>query len=246
MKHTRRITTAGALTDSKEVRLMDFVKNENGCVKFTDTAGISHDIWELLLRRINHLGYALPDTDFLKEYFDRHVFLQPDQSREVLIVFGQMHEEKLYSPKQIKRDNQKAKEYFGTTTVPSLAGYLLTDGDMLLFSYEGYKRDMDHREISNVISTDDDDSTQAMYQFINYGNIRLQHNGFSLSRRPTRDQKQILYQMIYRQPELYVDITNTKGHVVKHMEYEYAFPGFVLGDIEAYFTSLCIDKKGDI
>ena len=246
MKHTRRMTTVGTSTDGKEVHLMNFVKNNNGCVKFTDTTGISHDIWELLLQRINHIGYNLPDTDFLKEYFDRHVFLQPDQSREVLIVFGQMHEEKLYSPKQIKRDNQKAKEYFGTTTVPSLAGYLLTDGDMLLFSYEGYKRDMDHREISNVISTDDDDSTQAMYQFINYGNIRLQHNGFSLSRRPTRDQKQILYQMIYRQPELYVDITNTKGHVVKHMEYEYAFPGFVLGDIEAYFTSLCIGKKGDI
>lgn len=240
MKHTKRATTAGTSTDSKEVCFMDFVKNNNGCVKFTDTAGISHDMWELLLRRINHIGYNFPDTDFLKEYFDRHTFLQPDQSKEVLIVFGQMHEEKLYSPKQIKKDNQKAKEYFGITTVPALAGYLLTDGDMLLFSYEGYKRDMDHREISNVISTDDDDSTRAMYQFINYGNIRLQHNGFSLSRRPTRDQKQILHQMIYRQPELYVDITNNEGCVVKEMKYEYAYPGFVLGDIEAYFDSLCI------
>lgn len=241
MKHTRHITTAGTLTGSKEVCLMDFVKNENSCVKFTDTAGISHDMWELLLRRINHLGYALSDTDSLKEYFDRHVFLQPDQSREVLIVFGQMHEEKLYSPKQIKKDNQKAKEYFGTTTVPALAGYLLTDGEMLLFSYEGYKRDMDHREISNVIGTGDIDPTQAMYQFINYGNIRLNNQGFSLSRRPTRDQKLILHRMIYRQPELYVDITNNKGHIVKHMEYEYVYPGFVLGDIEKYFDSLRID-----
>ena len=222
---------------------MTFEKNENGCICFTDTAGISADMWRLILNRFNHLGYAMPDTDSVKAYFDRHMFLQKDQSIEVLIIFGQMHEPDMYPEKQILTDNQKAKEYFGTTENPVLAGYLLTDGSMLLFSYEGYKRDMDHREIYDAIGTDMEESNDTMHRFVNYGNIRLGNHGFYIARRPNEKQKRMLSQIIRQNPELYVDIANSNGIVVKNMKYEFAGPATVLRDIEEYFQSIDVRQE---
>ena len=70
---------------------MDFEKREDGCIRFKDTDGINFDVWTKILNAINHLGYRLPDESFVKEYFNRGVFLQPDQSKEVLRVLNHEH-----------------------------------------------------------------------------------------------------------------------------------------------------------
>ena len=45
---------------------------------------------------------------------------------------------------------RKAEKAFGTTDRMPLAGYIDTNGKFLRFSYQGYMRDMDHREIRDV------------------------------------------------------------------------------------------------
>ncbi len=220
---------------------MNIEKNEKGCVRFADTDGITYEMWGRFLRSINHLGYAIPDEDALKRYFDRGVFLQSDQSRVVLDILNGTHSETRYSEKEIREANRKAKEHFGLTENSDFAGYILTDGDMLCFSYEGYKRDIDHRDIADAIDPEYeifDDKTDAMIRFIDYGNIRLKSIGFELIKKPTSAQKRELGYFINTTPDLFVDIANSEGKVVKTLEYHYVSPAQVFADIEEYFKSL--------
>ena len=220
---------------------MNFIKNEDGCIRFTDTKGIDFKTWTLLLNRINWLGYAIPDEDSVKMYFDRGTFLNLDQSIEVLKVFGELHEPEIYSPAAIERDNQIAKEHFGLTGSFKLAGYLLIDGDLLKFSYDGYIRNIDHREIACPLHIDTDDDTSAgLIQFINYGNIRLLGRGFELCKPPTPAQRRRLASFIRNTADLYVDIANYMGTVVKSFYYPLASPSEVFCDIDNYFDSLKI------
>lgn len=76
---------------------------------------------------------------------------------------------------------RKAEKAFGTTDRMPLAGYIDTNGKFLRFSYQGYMRDMDHREIRDVF--DDmalsygDSNSKALILFMDMGNIRLYGNG---------------------------------------------------------------------
>lgn len=128
---------------------MNFIRERNK-IKFTDTSGISRDTWTLLLNRINYLGYDLEDEDMLKAYFDRGHFLNEDQSLEVLKVFGEFHDESSVSEEEIKEYTKRAIKSFGLTNRLDLAGYLLTDGNLLKLSYNDYIRDIDHRDISEI------------------------------------------------------------------------------------------------
>lgn len=227
---------------------MQFVKNEKGCIMFTDLCGISHDTWEKIFYRINYLGYGMPDIESVVEYFSKPIYLQPDQSREVLKVFGQMHDTSEYSSEQIKTDIQNAMDYFGITESFKLAGYILTDGRLLNMSMQGYNRDTDHREISHVLKIDPDMESDlcpagscsyaGMVQFINYGNIRLFNNGFELTKRPTQSQRHTIARLIKEQPEIYTDIVNNRGLVITHFEYAYENQAVILNDIDSYFNAI--------
>lgn len=227
---------------------MQFVKNEKGCIMFTDLCGISHDTWEKIFYRINYLGYGMPDIESVVEYFSKPIYLQPDQSREVLKVFGQMQDTSEYSSEQIKTDIQNAMDYFGITESFKLAGYILTDGRLLNMSMQGYNRDTDHREISHVLKIDPDMESDlcpagscsyaGMVQFINYGNIRLFNNGFELAKRPTQSQRHTIARLIKEQPEIYTNIVNNKGLVITHFEYAYKNPTVILNDINGYFNAI--------
>lgn len=227
---------------------MKFVKNEKGCIMFTDLYGISHDTWEKIFNRINYLGYGMPDIESVVEYFNRQVYLQPDQSREVLKVFGQMQDTSEYSKEQIESDMQNAVRYFGLTDDFSLAGYILTDGSLLNMSAQGYDRDIDHREIYHVLGTKLDESPDScpdgscsyagMVQFINYGNIRLSSNGFELAKRPTASQRRTIVRLIQERQRIYVDIANNKGQIVAHFERVYENPAATLSDIDSYFDAI--------
>lgn len=221
-------------------------------IKFLETKGIPYHTWLKLLARINHLGYDMPNVDALRAYFDRGHYLNEDQSIEVLLVFGEMTPVEKISPAQRDKINRKAVDYFGETNRLSLAGYILTDGTLLKMSYDGYQRDIDHREIKDVLDYVDtsNDISAAMIEFINYGNIRLLDRGFEISQPPTEAQRKIISQYIRKVRNsdytyLYVDISNDEGRVVHTSEYDFPSISEVFSDIEKYFDSISLHYKGE-
>lgn len=138
-----------------------------------------------------------------------------------------------------------AKKEFGTTTDMREAGYLLPDGSMLDFSKknnggEPGRRGADHRDIARVIN-DRSYGTMTEYldDFINEGAIRLipESGAFSVAQQPTKEQKNILRNFIYRyNGEVDVEIYKD-GHSVANPYYrERTSPTRVLNDIDAYFN----------
>lgn len=225
---------------------MKYERNGNK-VRFLDTEGITTVTWRTLLSRINYLGYDLPDVKCLKDYFDRHTFLNEDQSIEVLKVFGETVEETKYTEHQLGEYVHKAKMHFGTTESLSLAGYILTDGSLLKMCYDSYSpRDIDHREIKQVMDVDcSEDNSAAMNVFIGLGNIRLQQSGFELQKLPTPPQRRRIADLIRKvrnysgsDHSLTVDIANYQGRVVKSFEYDFPSISDVFNDIEGYFKSI--------
>lgn len=137
-----------------------------------------------------------------------------------------------------------AKDEFGTTRDFREAGYLLPDGSMLDFSEknnggEPGRRGADHRDIARVIN-DRSYGTMTEYldDFINEGAIRLipESGAFSIAQQPTKEQKNMLRNFIYRyNGEVEVEIYKN-GHSVADPYYrERTSPTRVLNDIDAYF-----------
>ncbi len=73
----------------------------------------------------------------------------------------------------------RAKEYFGATTNPNEAGYILPDGTMLDFSGKRFggspgRRELDHRDIAFAWPEDDcPGGFEAMAQVMNWGAVRF-------------------------------------------------------------------------
>lgn len=91
---------------------------------------------------------------------------------------------------------EKARKYYGETDIFEFAGYLLPDGTMLNFSYEGYQRDEDHRNIGQFFRKAD--GWFAIVAFLRRGNIRVSCNSngyrFEYIQEPTEKQKIMLEQ----------------------------------------------------
>ena len=89
---------------------------------------------------------------------------------------------------------ERAKKYYGITDVFEFAGYILPNGEMLNFSYGGYQRDEDHRNIGCFFSTAQ--GWEAMVKFMKRGNIRVccSSSGFRFEfiRKPTKEQIQTM------------------------------------------------------
>ena len=214
-------------------------------VKFLDLSGIEHNTFVKILNQFNHLGYDL-DIDSLYEYLKRGTYLNEDQSDEIRKIFYHEQEQTI-SEQTIQKYNQKAVEYFGLTENPNLAGYLLTNGNMLKFSYDGYQRNIDHREIKDVldyVSTEESNSN-AMIEFINYGNIRLNERCMELSKPCTEKQLKTIASIIRRikqsdYPYFQVDISNNNGTVVKSFSYDFPLFTDIVTDINNYFQSITL------
>ena len=71
---------------------------------------------------------------------------------------------------------ERAKKFFGLTDIFEFSGYLLEDGTMLNFSYEGHQRDIDHRDIGQFFKKAD--GTTALLKFMHRGNIRTMCDSF--------------------------------------------------------------------
>lgn len=104
-----------------------------------------------------------------------------------------------------KTIEEKAIQAWGTTNVPKFCTYLLINGEMLNGSYEGYRRDIDHREINEfmpVVNKKEYEysSTHYIYRFMKRGNIRMNCNEdsicFEFWKIPTREQWRTLQWII--------------------------------------------------
>ena len=143
-----------------------------------------------------------------------------------------------------------AKNEFGTTTDMREAGYLLPDGSMLDFSDgERGTRTLDHRNIAGIITDRTYDTrTEYMDDFVNEGAIRLipESGTFSIAQQPTKEQKNILRNFIYRyNGEVDVEIYKD-GHSVANPYYrERTSPTRVLNDIDAYFNEGVIPEGNE-
>lgn len=160
--------------------------------------------------------------------------------RKYLFALGQIDEKAKYKSSEEEAAINKAKEHFGITNDINEAGYLLPSGEMLDFSgrheavgYEGGKvikgkpdylrgqRNVDHRQIQDII--DIKDNRNAMHDFVNLGNIRLQPNGIELSKSPTQKQFNVIKQHILnnRGESFFVDIVDSEGFIRKSISLEY-------------------------
>ena len=141
----------------------------------------------------------------------------------------------------------KAKDYFGTTYFKKLAGYLNTDGTYLDFSGERFgnvdatTRSQDHREIADIIDNAES-GTDAMYQYMNEGNIRLMPEapGVDIIKEPTEKQyaqlKDYIDYFLYKEKVFYIDISDSNGNNIKSFEYSYPTKiDSIVEDIKNYF-----------
>ena len=139
---------------------------------------------------------------------------------------------------------RRAEEMFGTTNSLSLAGFIDTNGKFLSFSYQGYMRDIDHREIHFIFDDMgipyDNEMWKALVLFMDMGNIRLLGNGsFDLSACPNERQWGPLNRyMNYFGKELYVDLSaRESGLHIATMEYPVYGTWSVKDDLIRFFKT---------
>lgn len=122
------------------------------------------------------------------------------------------------APKMGRKLEKDARELFGTTENPYLAGFIFTNGDMLSMSYDSRMRDMDHREIGEVmLQYDLDTGTEGMRQFMLATNairmsVRQRYAVFDIPSRPTRAQMRRMIQIIENTSDFNVTYEG-KGYV---------------------------------
>ena len=229
-------------------------------IRFIDTKGISEKVWQHLADNMTYLGYT-QDVNQVKYYFNEHTWLAEDQSisamkvlyRNDCICGKEMNPEMfdwLENSFAVKRTSntdhilEKAKNRFGTTSNMGITGYILNDGSALRLSYDGFTRNMDHREIIDVMEDEYDSNTKAMIEFMNYGNIRVMSNGIDITRPPNRLQIEKLRSHInyiirkFNEPSYFVDISNKDGTVVKAFAYNYPDINRIIRDITDYFEKI--------
>ncbi|MBR2377439.1 MAG: hypothetical protein IKA85_06720 [Clostridia bacterium] len=139
---------------------------------------------------------------------------------------------------------QKALEYFGTTYDYDQAGFMLDDGRMLKLSMYGLKG-VKHRRIEEIF--DDKKGHDAVYDFINDGNIRINASSSGIeigSETPiTRGQINSISRFIEKQFKarglFYLDITDRDGNNIVSKDYhDYNDESVmdVMWDIEDYYN----------
>lgn len=99
----------------------------------------------------------------------------------------------------MKIEQRLLKDY-GETKYPELATWLLADGTLIDGSFEGYQRDVDHRDISRYFQRSVRENPGSAYcyviKFMRRGNIRMCCNSFGYCAElrciPTQNQLRVL------------------------------------------------------
>lgn len=102
-------------------------------------------------------------------------------------------------------------------------GFILSNGTVVYTPLE-------HNQCTSIFGV------KGTYHFIRLGNIRVLQNSVDLARRPTVQQRRVLYKVInsYNGDRLYLDIISDGGTELS-AEYVNPNPQYVLGEIDRYF-----------
>ena len=150
----------------------------------------------------------------------------------------------------------KMYHHFGSTKNYEVAGYLLCNGIMLDFSGKHWgddystSRQVDHRDIQEVLDDRGNNGVNAMIDMISNGNIRLmpETGGICLAVKPNATQMSVLRGYFnHFKGEVVVDIDKVGGDTIHSWEYTRGTSSTkILGDIKAYFDEGVVpEKKAD-
>ena len=150
----------------------------------------------------------------------------------------------------------KMYHHFGSTKNYEVAGYLLGNGIMLDFSGKHWgddystSRQVDHRDVQEVLDDRGNNGVNAMIDMISNGNIRLmpEAGGICLAVKPNATQMSVLRGYFnHFKGEVVVDIDKVGGDTIHSWEYTRGTSSSkIIGDIKAYFYEGVVpEKKAD-
>ena len=164
--------------------------------------------------------------------------------------FNEEKEDIRYSDRYSNDDiRNSVQNHFGHTYSWNETGYITTDGQRIDFSgrHEGApggRRSVDHRDILDGYPEelqDKLDGSEAMYDFISRGNIRIhpEMGGINLAIEPTSEQKRRLRDYISRERgEVTLDITDKNGNTLLSTEYPKGTSSSkIFSDISEFFAN---------
>lgn len=216
---------------------------------------ISPDEWQTIAGEFHKLGYDLNNANQARNCFTRLTkagkqinkigyCLQPDQQKVINKILGKTENTQTpFFHMTQNRLESRAVRHFGTTFSYKTAGYITPNGYLLLFSHEGYQRDMDHREVAtlfeNMPKMQDMSPTQLMYVFMGLGNIRLSINSLNMVLPPTEKQREIIKNIAKAcKGEIYLDFSTSTGIHAQSAQFKLGTnPGTILHTIDTYFKT---------
>ena len=171
-----------------------------------------------------------------------------DESGKPLTM--QMVPSKQYQSRDVQSipfsEYEKMENHFGTTKNYDVAGYLLIDGEMLDFSGKHWgdptstSRQVDHRDIQEVLDGRGNNGVNAMIDMIGNRNIRLmpETGGINLSHAPNGYQEKVLRGYInHFRGEIIVDVDEVGGDTIDSFRYNRGTSSEkILNDIRNYFN----------
>lgn len=172
--------------------------------------------------------------------------IDEDEDEEIKKV-SENREEIEKQKKNNKEYNEKAKDYFGTTDNLEVAGYILTDGDLLDLSgkklgSDGRTRAIDHREISDAF----EDNNVSMEDFINSGNIRYmpESGNILMADIPTASQYKVIDSIISQNNgNVYIELMSDANNWGSDKDFARGYPaGTTLNEIKRDINAF---YKGD-
>ena len=152
-------------------------------------------------------------------------------------------------------DYVKMYHYFGSTKNYDVAGYMLGNGMMLDFSGKHWgddystSRQVDHRDIQEVLDNRGNNGVNAMVDMIGDGNIRLmpEVGGINLAVKPNATQMSQLRGYInHFKGEVTIDIDEVGGDTIHSFSYTRGTSSAkVLADIKAYFDEGIVPEQNE-
>ena len=152
-------------------------------------------------------------------------------------------------------DNKYVEMYnhFGSTKNYDVAGYIIGYGVMLDFSGKHWGdtrstfRQVDHRDVQEVLDDRGNNGFNAMIDMIGNGNIRLmpEVGGINLAIKPNATQMNVLRDYINNfRGEIVVDIDKVGGDTIHSFEYTKGTSSSkIISDIKAYFDEGIVPEQ---
>ena len=150
-------------------------------------------------------------------------------------------------------DYVKMYNHFGSTKNYDVAGYMLGNGIMLDFSGKHWgddystSRQVDHRDVQEVLDDRGNNGVNAMIDMIGNGNIRLmpEVGGINLAVKPNAAQvSQLRGYINHFKGEIVVDIDKVGGDTIHSFSYTRGTSSSkILADIKAYFEGGVVPEQ---